>query len=531
LPKLSLCLIVRDEAAMLPDFLTATADLRDEFIAVDTGSADATVDLLQAAGATVIRVPWQDDFATARNASLAAATGDWVLILDADERPRPELVAEIRDVIGDPAIGAATLRMRNQLPHGHVREADLLRLWRHDPAIAFEHAIHEDASATVLASLAQGGRRLVNLPGICDHLGYVREVAAGRAKKQRDLALLGRCVERDPDDWYSWLKIMEQARFWRDQPLWRGTARQVIERLDGPPRRSLPPAPWAGELLALAARGLFARPSDQVAWLDRWEPHAPPSAAFYVQRGLSLERAGDLERAEADFERCRNLPAGPLPMNSTVRPLLGLCRVAAQRGDLLAAGDHVQQALTFAPRDPEALLAAVSFAWLNGGAEARDTFVREYRHQHGDTRELTLALGDHALQVGLWEDAARVLEPAAGDPPSGRAGLMLAQCHLALGRAGDARDLCTDLMPDMPEAGMGLLTCCLALGEPVEFSVDLEQDKANASFKAWIRILWRSRQASLMSTFVDHHALVTATFPWLSEFLSAETKKLTGGRS
>lgn len=529
MPKLSLCLIVRDEAAMLPDFLAATAALRDEFIAVDTGSADATVALLEAAGARVIRAPWQDDFAAARNLSLGAATGDWVLILDADERPRPDLVAEVRAIIDDPTVGAATLRMRNQLPHGHIRESDLLRLWRHDPAIEFEHAIHEDASASVLASLARTGRRLVNLPGLCDHLGYVREVAAGRDKKQRDLALLTACVERDPDDWYSWLKIMEQARFWHDQPLWRSTARQVVDRLDGPPPATLPAAPWAGELLALAARGLFVRPADQVAWLDRWEARVPPSTAFHVQRGLSLERAGELDRAEADFQRCRDLPAGALPMNSTVRPLLGLCRVAAQRGDLLTAGDCVQQALTFAPRDPEALLAAVSFAWLNGGAEARDTFVSEYRHEHGDNRELTLALGDHALQVGLWEEAAQLLAPAAGDPPRGRAGLMLAQTWLALGRIAEARDLCTDLMPSMPEAGMGYLTCCLALGEPADFSVDLEPAKADAAFKTWIRILWRSRQAGSMSTFVDHYPLVVANFPWLPEFLTAETKKLTGG--
>ncbi len=515
---------------MLPDFLAATAGLRDEFIAVDTGSSDQTIALLTAAGATVVNAPWQDDFAAARNASLQAATGDWVLILDADERPRPELVAEIREVTADPTVGAATLRMRNQLPHGHIRESDLLRLWRHDAGIAFEHAIHEDASASVLATLQRDGRRLVNLAGLCDHLGYVREVAAGRAKKERDLALLTRCLEQDPDDWYSWLKIMEQARFWRDQPLWRETAQQVIARLDGPPPATLPPAAWVGELLALAARGLFRDPSDQVAWLDRWEPRVQPTPSFYVQRGLSLERAGELDRAHADFQRCRDLPAGTLPMNTTVRPLLGLCRVAAQRGDLLTAGDCVQQALTFAPRDPEALLAAVSFAWLNGGAEARDTFVAEYMHQHGGNRELTLALGDHALQVGLWDEALAVLTPADGQPPRGRAALMTAQAYLATGRVTEARDLCRALMESMPEAGMGFLTCCLVLGETADFSVDLEQSKADAAFKTWIRILWQSRQASLMSAFVDHYPLVAAIFPWLPAFLTAETEKLTSSR-
>ncbi len=77
---------------MLPGFLAACAGLWDELCAVDTGSRDATVDLLEAAGARVVRRPWDDDFAAARNASLDLATGDWILFLDADERPTPQAV-------------------------------------------------------------------------------------------------------------------------------------------------------------------------------------------------------------------------------------------------------------------------------------------------------------------------------------------------------------------------------------------------------------------------------------------------------
>jgi len=39
--RLSLCLIVKDEADMLPDFLASVSGLWDELIAVDTGSCDA----------------------------------------------------------------------------------------------------------------------------------------------------------------------------------------------------------------------------------------------------------------------------------------------------------------------------------------------------------------------------------------------------------------------------------------------------------------------------------------------------------
>ena len=530
MPDLSLCIIVRNEADMLPEFLAATADLRDEFIAVDTGSTDGTREMLREAGATVLEQPWNDDFAAPRNISLAAATGRWILVLDADERPSAELVTQIRSLLDDDTAGAATFRLRNRLPHGHVRETDLLRLWRHDPAVVYHYPIHEDQTDGITRCLERDGRRLVNLSGTCDHLGYTRTVAAARNKKERDLTLLTTCIGADPDDWYSWYKILELARFWDDKPLWRDTAQQLVARLDGPPAVALPPTPWAGKLVALAAAGLFSAPAEQVTWLDRWEDRIPPTPAFYLQRGLALERDARLDRAHADFQRCRDLPAGAMPMNTTVRPLLGLCRVAAQRGDLLTAGDHVHQALAYNPRDPEALLAAVSFAWLNGGTEARDAFLAEHRQLHGDSIELSITVAEHALQAGLWSDADTHLAPHVGEPPRGRAALLLARSHLAQGRVEESRDLCREIMNDLPEAGMGYLTCCLVLGETADFSVDLEQARADRALKEWLRTLWRSRQAALMAKVVDHYPLVLGVFPWLPGFLSAETKKLTAGR-
>ena len=88
-PRLSLCMIVRDEQEMLPGLLDSVRGLWDEFLVADTGSTDGTVDLLEKAGATVEPFAWCDDFAAARNASLDMASGEWILFLDADERVSP----------------------------------------------------------------------------------------------------------------------------------------------------------------------------------------------------------------------------------------------------------------------------------------------------------------------------------------------------------------------------------------------------------------------------------------------------------
>src|SRR5262245_11843004 len=85
-PRVSLCMIVKDEAAHLPACLATVADLVDEVVVVDTGSADATRQLARAWGARVHDFPWCDDFAAARNESLRHATGEWIFWLDADDR-------------------------------------------------------------------------------------------------------------------------------------------------------------------------------------------------------------------------------------------------------------------------------------------------------------------------------------------------------------------------------------------------------------------------------------------------------------
>jgi O-antigen biosynthesis protein len=82
---LSLCMIVKNEEENLIRCLKSVRDIVDEMIVVDTGSTDKTKDIARVFGAKVFDFPWTGDFSAARNHSLEQATGDWLLILDADE--------------------------------------------------------------------------------------------------------------------------------------------------------------------------------------------------------------------------------------------------------------------------------------------------------------------------------------------------------------------------------------------------------------------------------------------------------------
>ena len=88
-PALSLCMIVKDEEDCLARCLLSATPVVDETVIVDTGSTDRTKEIAKAFGAKVYDFEWTDDFSEARNLSLSKATGEWILVLDADETISP----------------------------------------------------------------------------------------------------------------------------------------------------------------------------------------------------------------------------------------------------------------------------------------------------------------------------------------------------------------------------------------------------------------------------------------------------------
>jgi glycosyltransferase involved in cell wall biosynthesis len=83
--RLALVMIARDEASDIARALESARPHVERMIVLDTGSVDATPEIAARLGAEVERFSWCDDFAAARNASLALSDAAWNLVLDADE--------------------------------------------------------------------------------------------------------------------------------------------------------------------------------------------------------------------------------------------------------------------------------------------------------------------------------------------------------------------------------------------------------------------------------------------------------------
>jgi tetratricopeptide (TPR) repeat protein len=351
--KLSLCMIVKDEAAMLPEFLKRVRGLWDELVVVDTGSTDNTVQLLEAEGARVLHKPWRQDFSDARNFSIETATGDWIIFLDPDEYVLPAFAGQARAVISNPRAGAASVLMQDLREDGHVQEARLIRMFRRYPDVHFRHAIHEDVAETLIPRLLTNGQAIVEIDSPIAHHGYRKEVAQERNKKQRDTAIIEATLQREPDDLYLHFKLLELARFWADESLARKSAPAAFAAWNRAPDSAL--NFWAGELAVMLVEGLHAGDLESALdLLEKFAQRIPHSPAVAYRKGELLELLNRLEEAKCAFEAAilKPGPAINIQLNG-VRPRMGLVRTAIAMKNMQAARAHLQIAYQMAPNDPE----------------------------------------------------------------------------------------------------------------------------------------------------------------------------------
>ncbi|MGA2925405.1 MAG: glycosyltransferase, partial [Solirubrobacteraceae bacterium] len=193
-------MIVRDEQETLPRCLEAIAPVVDEIIVVDTGSRDATIEIARSFGARVIEHEWTDSFADARNISFDAATGDWLMFLDADEVLVSEDAERLRALTGHTWREAFYLVETNYVGEtgdGFAAVDNMLRVFRNRPQYRFEGRVHEQISHN-LPVYAPG--RIHQTTVRIRHYGYLEAVRSSRAKSQRNIELLRKQADESPPD-------------------------------------------------------------------------------------------------------------------------------------------------------------------------------------------------------------------------------------------------------------------------------------------------------------------------------------------
>ncbi len=430
--RLSVIMIVKNESGCLAECLESVRPIADELVVADTGSTDETRAIAASFGARVFDVPWEEDFARARNAAIAAATGDWLLHMDADEVLDPEGARRIRELVDTPDAEADAVELvlanycddprawrwtpvdpNNPCARGHAGyiRVGLLRLFRSGMGFEYREPVHEN----ITESVVERGGRIVQTDILIHHYGYVPSAAGGRAKAQRYLEIARRKARERSLDPKALHDLAEQA-----------VACGLAEEAEQACRRALALAPdhlAAATTLAniLLNRGELESARTVLQSLDQGKG-APPHVATAL--GAIAERQGRLTDARAYLDAV--LESAP----DTVMAHLYLARVLEREGDPQGALARLQRGLAVAP---------------GVGEFAARIAALEHR-----------IAGEACAREQRWDDAARELAASLQhDPESALTYNDLGVvCH-AMGLTGQARrhfERALRLAPGMPEA-------------------------------------------------------------------------------
>ncbi|MEH2317079.1 glycosyltransferase [Nostoc sp.] len=206
--KLSLCMIVKNEAATLPKCLNSVRKVVDEMVVLDTGSIDRTPNIAQQLGAKVYHFKWSNDFSAARNAALKYVTGDWILVLDADETLTPAIVPQLREVIARDEYLLINL-VRQEVGAEQSPYSLVSRLFRNHPDIRFDRPYHALVDDSVSAILTKEPHWQVGyLPGVALlHTGYQKSAIAQNNKYAKAATAMSGFLATHPDDPYVCSKL------------------------------------------------------------------------------------------------------------------------------------------------------------------------------------------------------------------------------------------------------------------------------------------------------------------------------------
>ena len=135
--KLTVLIPCKNEQRNIRPCIESAREIADEMLVADSGSTDATLDIVRELGCRLIEREYVNS-ADFKNWAIPQAAHPWVLVVDADERVTPQLAAEIKGVLADSPRRDGYRILRQNYFFGHPiyhcgwNTDDVLRLFRKD---------------------------------------------------------------------------------------------------------------------------------------------------------------------------------------------------------------------------------------------------------------------------------------------------------------------------------------------------------------------------------------------------------------
>lgn len=147
--KLSVGIITFNEERILGKTLQSVKSIADEIIIVDSYSKDKTVEIAKTFGAKVYSEEWKG-FGLQKNSVIEKCSGDWILLIDADEELSKELVEKINEIKNGKSeykvysINRSSICFGKRIKHGGWSNQYAVRLWKKECVKVNENLVHEE---------------------------------------------------------------------------------------------------------------------------------------------------------------------------------------------------------------------------------------------------------------------------------------------------------------------------------------------------------------------------------------------------
>jgi len=299
--RLSLCMIVCDNADTIEACLTSIKPWVDEMVVVDTGSKDNTPELVRKCGARLFHFPWCDDFAAARNESLKHARGDWIFWMDSDDTIDSENGRKLRKLANDdpdPSVLGYVMQVHcpgaGEEGRTDVTIVDHVKLIRNRPDLRFEGRIHEQ----ILPAIRRGGGEVSFTDVFVVHSGADRSEAGRQRKLERDFHLLQLDLQDRPDHPFVLFNLgMTHGD--------AGDHQQALDLLNRSIQVSHPTESHVRKAYALLVGSYTQLGRHEEAWTACREGrrHYPDDAELLFREGILHHHFGRLPDAERAYRR------------------------------------------------------------------------------------------------------------------------------------------------------------------------------------------------------------------------------------
>lgn len=196
---ISVCMIVKNEEKRLERCLKSLIPYGFEIVIIDTGSTDRTKEIALEYTSCLYDFPWTDDFSKARNFSLQKASHDWIFMMDSDEWITSIDIEELtyfRKHLSH-AVGSVTRQNITGTPDTPAWTIDQTERFFNRKRYHYTGRIHEQLTPKFDKSFESF---LLNT--IIGHDGYLMSEKQRQEKSQRNISLLKKELEENPDQPY-----------------------------------------------------------------------------------------------------------------------------------------------------------------------------------------------------------------------------------------------------------------------------------------------------------------------------------------